>query len=304
PSLNRNGTAVLAMLAALIFFGSFEWIREAARRPYAINEVVYSNMLMKDQVAEISENGFLKSARFVKTREVDAETMITAGEEIFIHQCYACHTLDGFNNEIVAKTEAMSFGALRAYIRKIHQVRYFMPPFAGTDAEADALAAYIAGGLHKKEIVLEKDTEGPDGAGAFDNHCSACHAAEDLAPSFEDWSREEISASLASLDEISDEMVPFDGSSEEKAALVTFLFTLNNDVASSQPLDGTILFEHNCAACHGSEDMAELLADYDRDGIREALDTLETLSDEMVPYDGSPEEKEALTDHLNRLKGE
>ena len=53
----------------------------------------------------------------------------------------------------------MSYAALRSYISKIHQVRYFMPPFAGTEEEADALAAYIAGGLHGKEIVTVKQEE-------------------------------------------------------------------------------------------------------------------------------------------------
>ncbi len=84
---------------------------------------------------------------------------IKGGEEIFINQCYACHTIDGFNNDIVSKD---SFDELQrpAFVyQALLQVHYFMPPFAGTDEEADALAAYIAGGLHGKEIVSVKEAE-------------------------------------------------------------------------------------------------------------------------------------------------
>ena len=383
PALNKKVTAVIAMVSALIFFGSFEWIREAARRPFAINEVVYSNMLMKDTISDISEKGFLPSATFVKTKEINDENMMKAGEEIFIHQCYACHTINGFNNDIVSRTASMSFGALQSYIKKIHKLRYFMPPFAGTDEEAQALAAYIAGGLHNKEVVLAAEAAGSDGVAVFENNCSACHAAEDLAPYFEGAAPEEIMEALASLDQISEEMVPFEGSKEETAALTSYLFSLNNegtptsgqpgagsvvfenncsachaaedlapyfegaapeeimealasldqiseemvpfegskeetaaltnylfslnneeDSASGQQIEGPVLFENNCSACHGVEEMADLIGERDQEEIRDALDKLETLSDEMVPYEGSPEEKDVLADYLNSLKGE
>ena len=61
-------------------------------------------MIIKDQVDEISRQGFLTSATWVQTRDLSAENLLKGGEEIFIHQCYACHTIDGFNNDIVSRT--------------------------------------------------------------------------------------------------------------------------------------------------------------------------------------------------------
>ena len=306
PSLNKVMTAFCAMLCALVFFGSFEWIREAARRPYAINEVVYSNMLMKSEVEEISEKGFLNSAKFVKTKILSEKTMIKAGEELFVHQCYACHTINGWNNDIVTRTAGMSFGALSSYIKRIHQVRYFMPPFVGNDAEVDALAAYIAGGLHGKEITATPKDTGNNGAVIFENHCSACHAAEDLGPVFEGVEPAEIKTTLATLDQITDEMVPFAGSEEETDMLAAFLYALNNESVKegADKIDGAVLFDNNCSACHSAEDMQTLVADWDRAVIREALDKLETLSEEMVPYEGTPAEKDSLADFINSLQGE
>ena len=306
PALNRKWVAAAVMLFGLVYFGSFEWTREAARRPYAINELIYSNMILKNDLDEISRQGFLTSATWVQTRDLSGENLLTGGEEIFIHQCYACHTVDGFNNDIVSRTAGMSYTALRSYISKIHQVRYFMPPFAGTDEEVDALAAYIAGGLHGKEIVTVKEQSG--GERLFETNCAACHEAADLAPPLEGNSQEEISGLLATLDEISDEMVPFAGSDAEFEMLSRYLFSLNNGTgggdAAVTGAAGEELFEINCSACHVAEDLAAVVSEWGRGEFRAALDKLETLSAEMVPYDGTAAEKDTLTEYMEKLKGE
>lgn len=304
PSLNKKWVAAVVMLSGLIYFGSFEWTREAARRPYAINEIIYSNMIMKDQLGEISSHGFLASATWVQTKSLSVENQIQGGEELFIHQCYACHTIGGMNNDIVSRTASMSYGALRSYIKKIHKLRYFMPPFAGADEEVDALAAFIAGGLHGKELdIVKQETSG---AQLFENNCAACHDVADLTPAFEDTSREELADLLVTLDQISGEMVPFEGSEVDLTMLTQYLFSLNNEVgeAGTNKPDGGDLFETNCSACHAAEDMAEIVSQWSRDEFRATLDKLETLSDEMVPYDGSAAEKDALTEYIEKLKGE
>jgi mono/diheme cytochrome c family protein len=305
PSLNSKWVAATLMLAGLVYFGSFEWTREAARRPYAINELIYSNMIFKDQVDEISSQGFLTSARWVQTRELSADNLIRAGEEIFIHQCYACHTIDGINNDIVSRTATMSYGALRSYIGKIHQMRYFMPPFVGTEEEVDALAAYIAGGLHGKEIVAVKKED--SGVRLFEENCAACHDSADLAPSLDGNSQEELAGLLARLDEISEEMVPFAGSEEEFKMLSGYLFSLNNETGSQADTgetDGAELFDINCSACHAAEDLAVAVSEWSPEEFRSVLDKLETLSEEMAPYEGTAGEKDALTEYMEKLKGE
>ncbi len=50
PALNLKPVACPAMVSALLIMGSFEWTREAARRPFVINEVMYSNSILKADV--------------------------------------------------------------------------------------------------------------------------------------------------------------------------------------------------------------------------------------------------------------
>ena len=65
--------------------------------------------------------------------------------------------------------------------------------------------------------------------------------------------------------------------------------------------DGGALFEAECSACHGADDMAGLLDGWELAQIREALDKLEELNEEMVPFEGSAEEKDALSSYLYKL---
>ncbi len=305
PAFNTRTTAMLAMLGALVLMGSFEWIREAARRPYAINEVVYSNMIFKDDLAALDEKGYLKTALWVEDRDIGPENQLEAGRELFIQQCYACHSLNGLNNDLMPLTSHMSHQALVSYIGKIHKIRYFMPPFAGTQEEASMLATFIASGLHGKELVADAATSTVDpGQELFDSHCASCHAAEDLGPATEEMDKDGIVAMLETLDELSDEMVPFEGSEEEAARLAAFIYFLSErDEAPSPPaaVDGAALFESECTACHAAEDMAAALEGWKPAEIKEALDKLDELNDEMVPFEGSPEEKDALTNFLHKL---
>jgi mono/diheme cytochrome c family protein len=241
---------------------------------------------------------------------VDTENFLAAGEELFIHQCYACHTVNGLNNDIVKASQNMSFRALTKYIGQIHEKRYFMPPFMGTDQEAKALAAYIAGGLLGKEIADDPDiTQGAvAGAAVFEEHCSSCHAAEDLAPAFDGVPPEKISVMLGTLNEISDEMEPFAGSDEERELLTGYLDSLNNPLASQNisetpQVSGELLFEDHCSACHVAEDLAPAFGGVGREKISVMLGTLNEISDEMEPFSGTAQEQEILAEFLENLNG-
>jgi mono/diheme cytochrome c family protein len=213
------------MVGALLVMGGFEWTREAARRPYVINEVMYSNSIMKKEVADLNQNGFLRQALWVETREATGAGRLDAGRELFIQQCYACHTVSGRNNDIVKVTAKMSYRALVAYLGKIHETRYFMPPFAGTAEERQALAAYIAGSLHGKDLGESEQVAKAinTGEALFEENCSSCHAPGDLAAPLAGQGKDEILVMLGKLDEISEEMTPFAGNAAEGEALADYL---------------------------------------------------------------------------------
>lgn len=305
PAWNLRPVAFAAMLCALIAMGAFEWIREAARRPYVIGGVMYSNMIRKAEVADLQKKGFLASAIWVRNQSVTAENQGAAGKELFIHQCYACHTIGGVNNDIVSRTATMSYTALTAYLGKMHETRPFMPPFVGTKDEAKALAAYIAGDLHGKE-VKEETGEGPTAAGKalFEGNCASCHGMEDIAAAMQGWDQKQVIETLGTLDQISDEMVPFAGTEEEKGQLSLFLVALNEKSAQPSGLpEGMKVFEAQCSSCHDAAEMPDKFSGMNRDQIVEKLGHLGEINDVMPPFMGTPAEKDALADHLEKMQG-
>lgn len=302
PVTNRKPIAACVMICSLLAFGSFEWIREAARRPYVINGMLYSNSIPEKALPDLNSKGFLASSRWVKEKNITAANQMTVGKELFIHQCYPCHTLDGMNNAIKPLTAKMSYTALSSYLGKIHKVRYFMPPFAGTDQEMKALAAYLSGELHGKKIEEPPAAAGTtvDGEKVFEANCAACHAYTDLAPKLATKTPDEMGQMLLTLNTISDEMQPFAGPEDERKALAGYLTgkkTGSTQSTSAKP-DGKQVFEMNCAACHGYDDLKAKLTTKDSTQIADMLGHLNEISSEMEPFSGSPAERDALADSL------
>ena len=304
PRFNTKPVAVLSLLCALAIMGSFEWIREAARRPYVINEVMYSNSILKSNAEKLNTEGYLRNALWVENKELNDDNMMQAGEELFIQQCYACHTIGGMNNDIVAASQNMSFRALTKYIDKIHERRYFMPPFFGTDVEKKALATYIAGGLLGKEIE-----EAPVqmsgvalGETVFEEHCSSCHASDDLTAAFDGVPVDEIMAMLPTLNEISDEMEPFSGTAKEAEELSLYLDSLNNPDAvlpvQEEAISGELLFEDHCSSCHELDEMVGIVEGQGKAELVGLLGQLNEISDEMEPFSGTAEEQDVLAEFL------
>jgi mono/diheme cytochrome c family protein len=303
PSFNLRPVACLAMVSALLVMGGFEWTREAARRPYVINEVMYSNSILKKDVADLNENGYLRTALWVQNNEVSEDNLADAGQELFMHQCYSCHTVGGWNNDIVTATSSMSYRALVSYIGKIHEVRYFMPPFAGTEEESRALATYIAGGLHGKDTQEPEQAATTMGKGAalFEESCSSCHDVEDLVGAFEGVETDEIVGTLNTLDEISDEMEPFDGSEEDYVQLVAFLSGQKDIEEQETVLDGKAVFSTHCTMCHNESGIKWKVYNRERQEIFTMLGKLDQLQKAMPPFKGTAQEREALADYLDSI---
>ncbi|MBE0603402.1 MAG: c-type cytochrome [Deltaproteobacteria bacterium] len=230
PARHTRPVSLFVFLSAFVFMGAFEWTREAARRPYVINRVMYSNGVPVADVPRLQRTGYLEAALWTSHKAVDEGNLLEAGKELFIHQCHACHTIGGANNDILARTRNMSYPAMAAYIRTIHEKRYFMPPFAGTEAEGKALAAFIVKGLHGKEIAERPAAAAGalSGKDVFEQHCSGCHtlSGDDnpLPPKVAKWDRKKIREALDRLETLKGGvMPPLDAPPAEKDALADFL---------------------------------------------------------------------------------
>ncbi len=304
PQSRSRALTVVVMIAAMGYLGAFEWSREAARRPYVINQVMYSNAILKKDVERINQDGFLKNAKWVQHKEVTEANQLEAGRELFLHQCFACHSLGGFNNDILSRTKNMSYGAMRKYLVTIHEKRYFMPPFVGNEAELKALAAYLTVGLHKKPLADEAVTAGVHGKTLFDDNCAACHGADTLKPKMSGWSQAKVRAALDKLPALNAAMPDYNAPAADKEAMAGYLFGLNNPQTAAPAQDqGATLYEENCAACHGFDLIKPKLIGWSRAKVRTSLDKLSALNPAMPDYTGTAVEKDALADYLAKQAG-
>ncbi len=129
--------------------GHFERAREFMRKPWVIGEYMYSNGIHKDELVFLQSEGLLKHATYARHREITEANKAEAGQDIFMLACSRCHSTTGLNG-VIEKFTAM-YGAdkpwdspgMTLFIKGMHQTRTFMPPFPGTDKEADALVAYL-----------------------------------------------------------------------------------------------------------------------------------------------------------------
>ncbi|MGB4598663.1 MAG: c-type cytochrome [Trichlorobacter sp.] len=304
PQSRSRALTVVVMIAAMGYLGAFEWSREAARRPYVINQVMYSNAILKKDVERINQDGFLKNAKWVQHKEVTEANQLEAGRELFLHQCFACHSLGGFNNDILSRTKNMSYGAMRKYLVTIHEKRYFMPPFVGNEAELKALAAYLTVGLHKKPLADEVVAAGDRGKTLFDDNCAACHGADALKPKMSGWSQAKVRAALDKLPALNAAMPDYNAPAADKEAMAGYLFGLNNPQTAAPAQDqGATLYEENCAACHGFDLIKPKLIGWSRAKVRTSLDKLSALNPAMPDYTGTAVEKDALADYLAKQAG-
>lgn len=306
PARLSRPLALFVFLSAFVFMGSFEWSREAARRPYVINGLMYSNSILQADVPMLQRSGFLPVARWATQKEVHEESLMDAGRELFIFQCYACHTIGGVNNDILPRTKGMSYPAMRGYLRKIHENRYFMPPFVGNDAEARALAVFIVKGLQGKEITEGAGISGSGGKALFESECAACHDEELIRSRTAGWDRDRVRKSLDKLSALNPDMPDFSGSEAEKDLLADFIVSLNRPQEGESAAGhdrGEEVFEANCSMCHtlrgGGNPLLPKVTGWDRQRIRQALDMLDKLrGGVMPPLDAPPADKDALTAFL------
>ncbi len=141
-NINRTLTAGLLVIG-LLYIGSFEFIREAGRRPYIIHGHMYSNSILKKDMAEVSEKGVLQYARWVENRHITENNKDAAGRELFDLLCLSCHSIGGPLNDIRELSRALAPGEMELIISTMGTRRSYMPPFPGTEEEKRVLMDYM-----------------------------------------------------------------------------------------------------------------------------------------------------------------
>jgi cytochrome bd-type quinol oxidase subunit 1 len=150
-SIIQKILSFILVLICFIWMAGFEYMREIARKPYVLYGQMYSNGIRPENIEEINKTGFLQLAKWSKIKTFTKKNRLEAGAEIFRLQCMACHTFDNYNG-IKKRTSNLTELGLIAQLTGMGKVNTYMPPFAGTEIEKEALAAYLY------EIIQGKTT--------------------------------------------------------------------------------------------------------------------------------------------------
>jgi len=156
PRNVKKPMAFVILFIGLVYMGSFEWIREAGRRPYLIPGYLYSNSIKVEDEAKINKQGFLKAARWVKHSKINDDNFLKAGKEIFKLQCISCHSVGGPLNDILPLTKKFNVFGMDAQLNGQGKINDYMPRFMGTRSERMALSRYIVEKMHNNIKIPAK----------------------------------------------------------------------------------------------------------------------------------------------------
>lgn len=220
--------SLIVLLSIFIFFGAFEYIREAGRKPYIINGYMLVNGLRCSQLEQFRGQSVLKRARWVIHDEINEENKAEAGGEIFRIQCYACHTL-GFKNNITRNLRNWKESRIVNIVGSLGKISPYMPDFIGTEAERAALGYWLfrTGRGSAADLAVEPAKADISGEKLFSDYCAVCHERDEADPVWAYMktlnSPDEVYDMLGRLNELNEDMPPFEGSDAERLALADYL---------------------------------------------------------------------------------
>ncbi len=167
PKYSSKYLMLATFIVTMLTMGSFERVREFIRKPFVLEEYMYSNQLRVEDYDLFQKEGILKHSLYAKNAEINDLNKIAAGKEVFMITCSRCHTVSGVNSVVTRFTDMYSpngepLDSLRMvnYIPVMHKARYFMPPFPGTAAEAEALVSFIKSERQSMNYLPGAQSEG------------------------------------------------------------------------------------------------------------------------------------------------
>ncbi|WP_421900520.1 cytochrome ubiquinol oxidase subunit I [Maridesulfovibrio sp.] len=145
PRRVNFSSAMVLLVVSLMFYGSFEFMREAGRKPYVVWDEVYSTNITVAQAKELHGESILQNAKWVPQdlREITDENRLKAGSWLYQMECGPCHAINGPLNDIVPRTASYTAEGIAAFISGMGKINKYMPEFIGTAEERKVLAEYI-----------------------------------------------------------------------------------------------------------------------------------------------------------------
>ena len=140
-----NGfTAALLCAIAFAATAGGEFVREGVRKPYSIRQVLYSNSLRQDELERLRTTGSVTDDPYPLRDGLSyPNDQLKKGAKVYRFQCSVCHTYDGANG-LLDLTGTWTLDQKRLNIAQMQRTKAFMPPFAGTAVELEALVQLLS----------------------------------------------------------------------------------------------------------------------------------------------------------------
>jgi len=105
--------------------------------------VLYSNSIRPQDVAQLREQGCVANDPYpLRHDAIYPNDQVRLGGRVFRRQCSVCHTVEGTNG-VTELTGSWDIDQCRLNFAKLQHTKPFMPPFAGSAPEVEALVQFI-----------------------------------------------------------------------------------------------------------------------------------------------------------------
>jgi cytochrome d ubiquinol oxidase subunit I len=163
PGWLTPGFAILFFAFGFAAVSTGEFIREAVRKPYVVYNVVMSNQILPGEIPSLRQNGYLEGGVWTKAwvaarypQVMDAGKIQPAillelpladqrklGQVLFQYHCNDCHAAGNGYSPVGHMMRGWTPAMIRTVVREPEKAHFFMPPWAGTTAEAELLTQYL-----------------------------------------------------------------------------------------------------------------------------------------------------------------
>jgi cytochrome d ubiquinol oxidase subunit I len=163
PGWLSPGFAILFFAFGIGAVATGEFIREAVRKPYIVYNVVLGNQILADEIPRLRKEGYLEGGTWTKAwvaaqypqvimdRKIDYPKLqslpeaeqLKIGEVLFMYHCNDCHAGGAGYSAVGHLTRGWTPEMVRLVVREPEKAHYFMPPWCGTQEEAELLTKYV-----------------------------------------------------------------------------------------------------------------------------------------------------------------
>jgi cytochrome bd ubiquinol oxidase subunit I len=139
----NGATASLLVVLGFAASAGGEFVREGARKPFTIRETLYSNSMTPAEIGVMRKIGSVTHDPYpLRDAEAYPNDQVRLGAKVYRFQCSVCHTIEGVNG-LAHLAGTWTLDQKRLNVAKLQLTKPFMPPFAGTPEEVEALVQFI-----------------------------------------------------------------------------------------------------------------------------------------------------------------